>query len=112
MQLLEDRICSGSPLERLAVGVVRGDEVINALHELFDAGERSAADGLVGDQGEASFDLVQPGAVGRDEVHVPSRPGCQPSLDLRVAVGGVVVGDAMDVQLGRHRLVNLAQEGQ
>lgn len=35
MQLFKVRIGGGSPLERLAVRVVGGDEVINALHELF-----------------------------------------------------------------------------
>ena len=40
MQLFEDRIRSGSPLERLAFHVVGRDEVIDLLHELFDAGER------------------------------------------------------------------------
>lgn len=49
MQLFKVRIGGGSPLERLAVRVVGGDEVINALHELFDAGERAAPNGLVGD---------------------------------------------------------------
>ncbi len=44
MQLLEDRICGGGPL------------------------------GLVGDQREEALDLVEPGAIGRDEVHVPARP--------------------------------------
>ena len=71
MQLFKDRICGGGPFERLAVRVVRRDEVIDALHELFDAGERAAADGFVGDQREEALDLVEPRAVGRDEVHVP-----------------------------------------
>ena len=111
MKLFEDQICSGGPLEWLAVRVVGRDEVINALHELFDAGERAASDGFVGDQREEAFDLIEPRAVGRDEVHVPARSGCQPCLDLRMAVGGVVVDDAVDVQIGGHGLVNLAQEG-
>ena len=42
MQLLKDRICGGCPLERLAVRVVRRDEMMDALDELFDAGERAA----------------------------------------------------------------------
>ena len=112
MQFFKDGIGGGCPLEWLAVGVVRGDEVVDALHELFDAGEGPASNGLVGDQGEESLDLVQPRTVGRDEVHVPARSGGQPSLDLRVAMCGVVVADAMNVQLGWHGLVDLAQEGQ
>ena len=112
MQLFEDRIGSSGPREGLGVHVVGRYEVVDALHELLDAGERAAADRLVGDQREESFDLVEPGAVGRDEVHVPTRPSCEPRLDLRMAMSGVVVGDAVDVQLGRHGLVDFAQEGQ
>jgi len=112
MQFFEDRVGRGGPLERLAVCVVVGDEVIDALYELFDAGERAAADDLVGNQREEPFDLVEPGAVGRDEVHVPARSRRQPCLDLRMAVGGVVVGNAVDVQFGGHSLVDLAQEGE
>ncbi len=79
MQLFEDRIGSGGPLEGLAARVVGRDEVVDALHELSDAGERAAANRLVG-----------------YEVHVPARPSCEPRLDLRMALSGVVVGDAVD----------------
>ena len=109
MQLLEDRVSGGSPSERLRVGVVVGDEPIDALHELLDAGERAAADRLVGDQREEAFDLIQPRAVGRDEVHVPARATRQPHLDLRMAVRGVVVDDAVNVQFAGDGLVDLAQ---
>ena len=47
MELFEDRIRSSSPLEWLAVRVVGRDAVIDALHELLDAGEGDAMDGLV-----------------------------------------------------------------
>src|SRR5688572_9917661 len=112
MQLLKNRICRGRPFERLAVGVVVSDELIDALHELLDAGERSTANGLVSDQCKEALDLVQPGAVGRNEVHVPAWPGGQPSLNLRMTVGGVVVHDAMDVEFGRHSCLDLAQKRQ
>ena len=101
MQLLKDRTGGGGPLEGLAVGVVRSDEVGDALHKLFDTGEGSAPNGLVSDQREESLDLVQPRAVYWDEVHMPARPGGQPGLDLGVAVGGVVVADAVNVEFGR-----------
>ena len=88
------------------------DELVDALDELLDAGERAAADGLVGDQREEAFELIQPRAVGWDEMQVPARPTCQPGFDLRMTVCGVVVDDAMDVQLNGHGLVDLAQKGQ
>jgi hypothetical protein len=79
MQLFKNRICGGRPLERFAVGIVMSDELIDSLHELLDAGERSASDGLVGDQCKETLDLVQPGAVSRDEVHMPARPAGWPA---------------------------------
>jgi hypothetical protein len=104
MRFLQNGIGGGGPLEGLEVGVMRGYEVVDALHELFDAGEGSAPNGLVSDQREESLDLVEPRALGRDEVHVPARPRGQPSLDLGVAVGGVVVADAVNNYVsGFHR---------
>ena len=97
MQLLNNRIGCCGPLKRLAVGVVVGDELIDALNELLDAGERSAPDRFVGGQCKETLDLVQPGAVSRYEVHVPAWPVGQPGFDLRMTVGGVVVHNAMDV---------------
>ena len=40
-------------------------EVIDLVDELLDVGERSAADGLLGDEPEPPLDLVDPGGVGR-----------------------------------------------
>jgi hypothetical protein len=59
MQLLKDRIGRGGPAKGLAVAVVVRDEVIDALHELPDACERTAANGLVSDQREEAFNLVE-----------------------------------------------------
>ena len=108
MQFLEDRFSSCGPAKRLTARVVRVHEVIDALDQLLDAGERAAANGFVGDQAEEAFDLVQPRAVRGNEVHVPTRAGSQPGLDLGMAVGRVVVGNAVDVQFSRHRRVDLA----
>lgn len=61
---------------------------------------------------QEAFALIEPGAAGWSEVHVPARASHQPRLDLRMAVGVVVVADAMELQLRRHGLVDLAQEGE
>jgi len=68
MQFLKDRVDSGGLLERLRIGVVVDDKLINALHELLDARERAAANGFVGDQREKTFNLIEPRAVSRDHV--------------------------------------------
>lgn len=86
--------------------------MIDLVDQVFDRRERAAANGLVGDEREESFDLVEPRAVGRDEVHVPPRSAGQPRTHLRMRVRGVVVDDAVNVQFRRHRLIDPAQEQQ
>ncbi len=64
--------------------------------------ERSPPDRTLGDEREVAFDLVEPGGVGWREVNVPTRASGEPGPNLGMLVGGVVIDDEMDVQLGRH----------
>jgi hypothetical protein len=64
------------------------------------------------DEGEETFDLVEPRGIGGREVNVPTRTSCEPSSDLGMLVGGVVVDDEMDVELGRHVCLDVTQEGE
>jgi hypothetical protein len=86
-----------------------------AVEALSKAGSsccrQAAADRLVGDQREEALDLVQPRAVGGDQVRMPAQARRQPCLDLRMAVCGEVLGDAVDARLGGDGLIDLAQEG-
>jgi len=109
MEFLENRIGSGGLLERLGVGIVVGDDLIDALHKLPDAIERAAPDGLIGDQRKEAFDLVQPGTLG-DEAHLPAGPACQPYFDFGMTVGSVVVHDAIHVEIDWHGLIDLTQK--
>ena len=74
--------------------------------------ERSAPNRPRGDQREEALDQVEPRAIGRYEVQVPARTGGQPGLELRVLVGRVVVDDQVDVEVGRHRRFDRAQEAE
>ena len=103
MRLCEDGIGGSGPLERLAVRVVSGDKL--------DAGERTAADSLVGDQREEALELVQPRAVARNEVLSPARPRDQLRLDLRVAVGDVVVAHAVTAMSSGNHLCRACSTG-
>ena len=93
----------------LAILVVSCAEVVDALHQLFDAGERTTSNGLVGDQGEEPFNLIEPGSVGRNEMHAPTRSTSQPSLVLRGAVRGVAIDDAVRAQFDGLGLGDFAQ---
>lgn len=46
------------------------------------------------------------------DLDVSSVPAGQPGLDLGMIVGGLIVHDAVDVQLGRRGRVNLVQKRQ
>lgn len=78
--------------------------MVYARDELFDARKGAASDGLVGNLSKEALGLIAPGAVARREMYVPARAIGQPSLDLRMIVRGVVIDDAVDVQVGRYAL--------
>ena len=82
------------------------------LLELGDGGEGAAADGLLGDDVEPDFDLVEPGGVGGGEVEVVAWPGGEPALDLDVPVGAVVVDDEVDIEVRGDAGVDVAEEAQ
>jgi len=86
--------------------------MIDLRDQILDAGEGASPDGLVGDQSEEAFNLIEPGAVGRDEMDVPARSAGQPSLDPRVLVSTLVVHDHVDVQVSRDVGFDAAQESQ
>src|SRR5690606_15092513 len=94
--------CCGVPGESFGVVVVRVDVVHDGVLEFVHAGEDAAADALGGDLGKPALDEVEPGSAGGGEVHVEAGMLGKPRPDLGVLVGGVVVGDDVQVQvLGR-----------
>ena len=72
----------------------------------------ATADLLFGDVGEEALDQIHPGAGGRREVNTPSWSRAEPLSDRRRLVGGVVVHDQANVEIGRDIALDLAQEAQ
>ena len=107
---LEDGIGCLGPDEWLGVVIVVLNEGSDIGLELIDAAMDAALDLLVGEQREPAFDLVEPGGAGRREVEVVARVAGEPGFDGRRFVGGVVVEHQMDVEIGRHGLLDLRQE--
>ena len=70
----------------------------------------AALDLLVGEPREPAFDLVKPGGAGRREVEVIARVAGEPGFDGRRFVGSVIVEHQMDVEIGRHGLLDRGQE--
>lgn len=88
------------------------DELINAFDERFHVREGTAADCLLRDDPEPAFDQVEPRGIGRREVQVKSWPASQPSLDLGVFVGGVVVDNQVHVELLGDFPVDVTEESE
>ena len=95
-----------------SVLVVLPHELVDLALELGNRIERAASDGLLRDHPEPPFDLVEPRAVGRCEVQVETRAAREPSLDLGVLTGAVVVADQMHIEFRRHIRFDVPQEGQ
>ena len=108
------------PAERLGVGIGLVDERGDRIVQRGEAATDAAAELPIGQQGEEPFHLVEPsiaarsircrrhagqrparGGAGRRVVDVPVRPLAQPGADRRCLVGGVVVHDEVDLDLGR-----------
>ena len=66
--------------------------------EFGHASEHAAADGVVGDQGEEALDQVDPGGGSRREVEAEAGVALEPSPDLGVLVGSVVVDDQIQIE--------------
>ena len=107
---LEDGIGALGPDERLGVGIVGLNESGDIGFELLDTAMDAALDLLVGEQREPAFDLIKPGGAGRRKMHVIARVAGEPGFDGRRLVGGVIVEHQMDVEIGRHRLLDRARK--
>ena len=99
-------------LERGLGIVVSRHELLDLCDQLLDAGEAAAPDRLLVDQSKPSLHLVRPGGVSGRVVHVESGPLRQPSLDLGVLVGAIVIDDQVRRQILGHLLVDPPQEAQ
>ena len=82
--------------------------LIDFLDWFLDVAKRPAVNGLLGNPMEPDLHLIQPGGIGRSEVHVESGPCGEPALDSRVFVRGVVVHDDVHMQCLRHVLLDLS----
>ena len=79
-----------------------GHVVHDGLDEFLHASEYAAANTLVGQVAEPSFNQIQPGTAGGNEVHVEAGMTLQPVLGLGVLVRGV--------KPGRDRLTSITRE--
>ena len=75
-------------------------------------GEAAGADHIARQVGEEAFDKIEPGRGGRREMHLEARPLVRPRAHLRMLVGGVIVGDQMQIDAARRLAIDLLEEAQ
>ena len=86
------------------------DVLVDLLHQLAHAGERPAPNRLLGDKPEPALNLVEPTGVGRRVMDEEARMAREPGFYPWMFVGGVVVRDQMDFEVGRNVAVEVLKE--
>ena len=86
------------------------DVTADGVLEVCDGFEDAAPDSPAGDDGEEAFDGVEPRGRCGCEMEDPARMIRQPFPDLRVLMGGVVVGDGVDDLARRNRPLDRVEE--
>ena len=110
MKLGENGIGSSGPNERPLVQIVISHIGIDLVHQFTDTAKRAAPDCLLGDQSEPTLYLVEPAAIGRGVMNVVTRLPCEPSLDLGMFMGAVVVGDQVDIESRRNAVIEVTEK--
>jgi hypothetical protein len=94
------------------VPIVLIDVSLNAEGKFFDTAEGSAPDRLLGDEIEPDLDLIEPGGVSRRMTDMPPGVPQEPAPDGLVAMGCVVVHDAVDLQSRGNPFLNVLEEAE
>ena len=86
------------------------DELLDHFDQFLNISEAVLPETLLCQFTEPSFDGIQPGTAGGREVHVEPGMPLEPALHLRMLVGGVVIHDQMQVEIGWRFRVDLLEE--
>src|SRR5579859_6657656 len=92
----DDFVWACGPCEGSRVKIVLIHEAVDGGLQVGDRSEDAAFQSSFGELCEEAFDGIEPGARGRREVEGPARVGCEPLLDLRVLMDGIIVEDRVN----------------
>ena len=100
----DDFVGVRGPGEGLGLLIVLFEEAVDRGLQLGDGSEDAALEPALCESGEEALDRVEPGSGRRREVERPSRIAFEPSANVGMLVGGVVVDDGVD-RLARRNLL-------
>ena len=98
------------PEEGPRFGIVVDDKGGDGCLQFLDATVDAAADLALCQKREPALDLIEPRGVRGSEVEVIARPFGKPGFDRRRLVGGIIVHDQVDIEIGRYRGVDGVEE--
>ena len=98
------------PDKGLGMGVVVRNVVVDGGGELGHTFEDTATNTVGGYFSEPTFNKVEPRRRGWNKMEVKAGMPDQPSLDPWMLVGCIIIGDAVNIQLGRRGPINSLQE--
>lgn len=87
-----------------------GNEDVNLSGEIFDAVKSTTPYGLLGNEVEPDFHLVEPGSIGGGVMQMIAGSGREPASHFRVLMSAVIVHDEMDVQTGWNTGLDLLEK--
>ena len=92
----DDFVGVRGPCEGLRLLIVLFEEAVDRGLQVCDGSEDAALEPALCESGEEALDRVEPGSGRRREVERPSRVTFEPSANVGMLVGGVVVDDGVD----------------
>src|ERR1700677_70385 len=92
----DDFVWIGGPFEGFGMGVVMVEEPIDGGLQIGHRSEDAAFESSLRQGGEEALDSVEPGSGRWREVERPSGIAFEPSADIGMLMGGVVIDDGVD----------------
>ena len=88
------------------------DVIEDGGFEFFDGSKSFASDALLGDLGERTFNLIEPGGTRWGEVQVIMGSASEPMMRFGRLMGAVVIQHQMDFETGGNSPIDLVQKAQ
>ena len=92
----DDFVWIGGPGEGLGLLIVLFEEAVDRGLQVGERAKDAALEPALCESGEEALDRVEPGSRCRCEMERPSRMTFEPSSNVEMLMGGVVVDDSVD----------------
>ncbi len=92
------------------VFIMMGDKLLERCDQRGEVAKTRAANGVLGEVPKEAFHQIEPGGAGGGKMDMKAGMFPQPGFDLGMFVGGVIVANDMQSQIGRGLLVNRREE--